>query len=309
MDITTYSGSKIDQTLSASITHKPKLRFQFGLIVGSSIIATLFFLLLRMVLDLDISKSYLPLLAYPLNFLLLYFVFYQKAQVPIRVNSFRTFIQEIGLKIDTNTWKFVILGVILGILSLSGMMLGSFLSNDYTFNLDQLELEQVLFATVPGIWEEIFYRGLLMLVFLKLLKKTQKTMIVQSIVFGLLHFQRFHLWELVDMISVMILGFAFTYVAYQTNSLIPGMIFHFIHDAFIFLVQVPETTAITNLDNVYFYLCLWLAQFIICGIAYLFQKFALNSPKKWKYDYNHLLPLISSDSLNTVQNISDGHQE
>ncbi|UYP45491.1 hypothetical protein NEF87_001776 [Candidatus Lokiarchaeum ossiferum] len=309
MDIPKNPRSESDQITQPTIKHKPILRIQFALIILSSIIVTVIFLLLRMILDLDISKSYLPLLAYPLNFLLLYIVFYQKAHVPIHADSFRIFTQEIGLKIDKNTWKLVFLGVLLGILSLSGMLLGSILSNNYTFDWAQLELEQVLFATVPGIWEEIFFRGLLMLVFLKIFKKTKKTMIIQSIVFGLLHFQGFHLWEIVDMISVMVIGFAFTYVAYQTNSIIPGMIFHYIHDAFIFLVQVPETTVSTNLDNVYFYLSLWIAQAIICGISYLFQKLVLNSPKKWKYDYNHLLPLIPQ-KLNKITHMnSDIKQE
>lgn len=303
-----------DQFSSQSNESKPeqsrkkfqlKPRIQFGLIVGSSILPTLLFLLLRIILNTDISKVYYPLIAYPIYILILNFVFYQKAKIPFEVPTFKIFMQEIGLKVDKNLWKYLLLGIILGILSLTGMLLGSLFSNKYVFNLDQLELEQVLFATVPGIWEEVFYRGLMMLVLLKIFKNTRKTIVIQSIIFGLLHFQGFQLWDLVDVVSVMVIGFAFTYVAHQSNSIIPGMIFHFLHDAFIFLVQVPETTEVSNIDNLLFYLCLWAFQGIICVISYFFNRKILKSPEKFLYDYNHLTSLISTvthDNLETIKN-------
>ena len=259
----------------------PKL----GIVLFFGSVATIIFMLVRRFIFPDITKHYYPLIAYPFNIAILYIFFHKKAKYPVEVSDFRTFLSAIGIKLDKLFWKYCILGLILGVMSLSGMLIGSILTNRYEFNWDQLELEQILFSLVPGIWEEVFYRGLMMLVLLKVFKAPWKAIFVQSIIFGLAHFRGFGLWELVDIISTIIIGFTVTYVAYKTNSLIPGMIFHFLHDAFIFLVQVPKTITLTNMEHLIFFACLWAFQGLICVITWLFNKYLLPATEKTLYSH------------------------
>jgi hypothetical protein len=55
----------------------------------------------------------------------------------------------------------------------------------------------------------------------------------------------------------MVIAIAFTYAAYKTRTLIAGIVFHFVHDALLFLPQVPESEYIGFSENIAFYGCLW----------------------------------------------------
>jgi membrane protease YdiL (CAAX protease family) len=96
-----------------------------------------------------------------------------------------------------------------------------------------------------------------MFVLIKKGVETKKAIIIQSIIFGLAHFGSLEFWDVFDIISVIFLGLIFTYSANKTGSLITPMIFHFIHDAFIFLVQVPDGLYIGTAEHIAFYLGLW----------------------------------------------------
>jgi hypothetical protein len=84
------------------------------------------------------------------------------------------------------------------------------------------------------------------------------------VLFGLLHIKGIDLWALVDLISVMILALAFTYTAYKTRTLIASIIFHFLHDAFLFLPQVPGGEYVGYFENIVFYASLWLMVGVSC---------------------------------------------
>jgi membrane protease YdiL (CAAX protease family) len=62
----------------------------------------------------------------------------------------------------------------------------------------------------------------------------------------------------VDFISVFFMGLLFNYLALKTGSLLPGIIFHYLHDIFLYLVQntpgADEVFAATLL-----YSFLWIA--------------------------------------------------
>jgi hypothetical protein len=75
------------------------------------------------------------------------------------------------------------------------------------------------------------------------------------------------------MISVMFLAVAFTYAAYKTRTLVAGIVFHFLHDAFLFLPQVPGGEYIGFFENIAFYASLWL----MVGAACVFIKFFADS--------------------------------
>jgi membrane protease YdiL (CAAX protease family) len=68
----------------------------------------------------------------------------------------------------------------------------------------------------------------------------------------------------------MVITVAFTYVAYKTRTLLAGMVFHFLHDALLFFVQVPEGEYFGSTENIIFYVALW----IMVGMACLLTKIA-----------------------------------
>jgi hypothetical protein len=68
----------------------------------------------------------------------------------------------------------------------------------------------------------------------------------------------------------MIMAVAFTYTAYKTRTLVAGIVFHFLHDTFLFLAQVPEGEYQGMYEHMTFFACLWL----MVGVGTLVVKFS-----------------------------------
>jgi hypothetical protein len=78
------------------------------------------------------------------------------------------------------------------------------------------------------------------------------------------------LWSWVDVISVMVIAIGFTYTAWKTRTLVAGIVFHFLHDAFLFLPQVPGAEYIGVLENVAYFGSLW----VMVGVGCMLTKFS-----------------------------------
>ena len=245
------------------------LRLPLGAILVCSMLATLVFTLIRMALDIHISRMYLPLLAFPLNILVVYKLFPQIIKIPFGEVSPTEFFRKIGLSKPCGLIKNIFLGITVGACSLTGMLVGSLLTGRYSFDIAAITLEQIAFSTVPGVWEEVFYRGILMFVLLGAFRDVRKTAVLQSVIFGLFHFRGLEFWTLVDIGSVTLIGLSYTYTAYKTNSLIPIIIAHYLHDALLLLVRVPGGEYIGAFENIVFYVSLWLMLGVGCLISKL----------------------------------------
>ena len=68
----------------------------------------------------------------------------------------------------------------------------------------------------------------------------------------------------------MIIAIGFTYAAYKIHCLLTGIVFHFLHDALLFFVQVPGGEYIGLIENVTFYIPLW----IMVGVGCIITKLA-----------------------------------
>ena len=245
-------------------------RLQVAATVLCSILAVTIFQMIRIASDIDISKIYLPLLAFPLNILIVYKLFPQVLKAPFGSVRPMEFSRRIGFSRPQGLPKYIFLGISLSACSLTGMLIGSILTGRYVFDLAAVTVEQIVFSTVPGIWEEVYFRGILMFVLIGIVKDVRKAAVLQSAIFGFCHFRGFELWSLVDIGSVVLFGISFTYTAYKTNSLVPGIIFHFVHDALLFLVRVPDGVYIGTFENVAFFVGLW----IMLGVGCLITKLA-----------------------------------
>ena len=146
-----------------------------------------------------------------------------------------------------------VLGSLLALSTLLGMLIGSLLTGRYQLDWSTVSLSQFVFSINPGIWEEFFYRGVIMFVLLRATKSLKRAAAIQIVLFGLAHIKGFEAGWWVDVSTVMILAVAFTYAAYKTRALVTGMVFHFLHDAFLFLPQVPGVELVGTLEYVAFF--------------------------------------------------------
>jgi membrane protease YdiL (CAAX protease family) len=133
-----------------------------------------------------------------------------------------------------------------------------------------VNLPHLVFSLNPALWEELFYRGVLMMVLLEATHSLKRASMVQVALFSLMHIKGTDVWAIVDVFSVAVLALGFTYVAYKTRSLVAGIVFHYVHDVLLFFVQVPQEVQTGVMDSLLFYGLLWLA----VGAGCLFTKVA-----------------------------------
>jgi hypothetical protein len=144
------------------------------------------------------------------------------------------------------------------------------LTGKYVFDFGNIDPSHLAFSLIPGFFEEIFIRGVLMIILLKITKSLEKAFAIQIVVFGLMHINGIDVVSLVDALSVSIIAISFTYVVYKTRSLIAAIVFHYLHDAFLFLVQLPGGVYLGFSDNALFYTGLW----VMVGVSILITKMA-----------------------------------
>lgn len=168
----------------------------------------------------------------------------------------------IGLGVKNLTWQSVVLGITLGVISLLFMMIGSAITGGYELNMSRLEFTHVYFSIVPGVFEEVVFRGYFMIAAMMLFKNVKKAAAFQIVIFTLSHMKDFTGWGIVDMLTVTVIAIAFTYVVFKTGHLYTAIIFHFIHDAFLFVAQKAEGYQ-TFYEHFIFYLFVWIGMVTI----------------------------------------------
>jgi membrane protease YdiL (CAAX protease family) len=144
------------------------------------------------------------------------------------------------------------------------MLVGSLLTGRYVLDWSTVSVSHAVFSLNPGVWEEFFYRGMIMVVLLKTTKSLRRAAIIQIVLFGLAHVKGVDLQVWLDVVSVMIIAVAFTYAAYKTRTLIAGTVFHFLHDTLLFLVQVPKGQSFGFAASASWYAALWIGVAIAC---------------------------------------------
>ena len=126
-----------------------------------------------------------------------------------------------------------------------------------------------MFSVNPAVWEELFFRGVLMFLLLRFTRSLKMAVAIQVLLFGASHIKGVDIGAWVDVFSVIVLAVGFTYVAYKTRSLLAGVVFHYFHDALLYFVRVPGGSYSGLAENAIFYGLLWLMVGIGCGITKL----------------------------------------
>jgi membrane protease YdiL (CAAX protease family) len=217
-----------------------------------------------MLLDIEISKLVASVINFVLAAIGAFYVFPRLLKQPFGPASLSEYARHLGFYLPHGAWKHVVLGVLLALCTLSGMWVSAILTGRYVLDWSTVSLSHIVFSLNPGVWEEFFYRGIIMIVLLKNCKSVRQAAILQIVIFGMGHIKGIDLLAWVDVVSVMIIAVAFTYAAYKTRTLIAGIVFHFIHDVFLFFVQVPESPSPGFLASATFYAALWAMVGIAC---------------------------------------------
>jgi membrane protease YdiL (CAAX protease family) len=239
--------------------------------------------LLKKGLGADLSKVTLSLVALAVTSASVLLLFPGVFKLPFGSVSIREFLANFGLIKPRPFVKLLLLGAFASLFNLSGMLVGSLLTGKYAFSPATITLGQALFSLTPGIWEELLFRGVLMIVLLRLTKSFRRAALIQVLLFGLAHIKGLDFLSLVcEPISVAIIAVGFTYIAYKTKSLIPGMVFHYLHDTFLFAVQLPGGEYAGFRDNLFFYAGLWTSVLLCMAMVKLLaERFRIVSP----YDF------------------------
>ncbi|MCF8223711.1 MAG: CPBP family intramembrane metalloprotease [Bacteroidales bacterium] len=241
--------------------------------------------LLRKVFDIDLSKLEMSIIAFIITTLCALLLFPIVFKIPFGKVSIREFIYRVGLFPPKKIHGFILLGVLAAATTLSAMLIGSLLTGKYVFDSSKITLAQAIFSLTPGIWEEVFYRGIIMIVLLRISGSFKKAAIIQVVIFAIAHIKGFDLKSIIDLFSVLVIAIGFTFMAYKTKSLIPGIVFHYLHDTFLFSVQIPGGEYTGFKDNALFYSALWIAIGIVIILThYLSKKYKIIN----KYNFYRL---------------------
>ncbi len=183
--------------------------------------------------------------------------------------KFDTYFINIGLGKRQPFLKNILIGVGSFVIFSVIVLLGGLLLGNYTFDLNLIfgppsisNLGWFLFVImlIPGIWEEVSFRGVLIPT-LRPKYSRQSIIIISGITFGLFHTINFinilagvHPLQVVfQIIYASLLGFAFGYIFLKTKSLLPTIILHYLIDS------VGMLFLNVRFDN-------WLLYFLYCLI-------------------------------------------
>lgn len=258
------------------ITKSDLMREKIGpiaLACVSPVIGTLPGYFLEAFLDIEIPNLYTIVITFSFAAFSAFYLFPKKLRLPFRDVSITEYRHRLGFYLPHKAWKHVLLGCLLSACTLSGILIGSLLTGRYKLDWSTVDISHFIFSINPGLWEEFFYRGVVMFLLMRATRSVKRAALIQVVLFGLFHIKGFGLWAWVDVISVMILAIAFTFTAYKTQTLVAGIVFHFLHDAFLFVPQVPGGAYIGVFENIAFYASLWLMVGVACVIIHLSSDF------------------------------------
>jgi membrane protease YdiL (CAAX protease family) len=230
--------------------------------------------LLEAFLNIELSEMLSALINLAIVALIAFWIFPQRLGIPFGRVETGKFLRGLGLYLPDTAWRHIALGLILAVCTLSGMLTASLLSGKYVMDTSTIDFPHLVFSLNPALWEELFYRGVMMVLLIKFTRSLKQAFVIQILLFALFHFKGLDIWAIVDVFSVLIMAIGFTYVAYKTGALIAGIVFHYFHDAFLFFVQLPDGDYTGVIENLVFYACLWM----MIAIGMLITRWTVKRP-------------------------------
>ncbi|MCD4690147.1 CPBP family intramembrane metalloprotease, partial [bacterium] len=172
---------------------------------------------------------------------------------------FREYCLDIRLLPVTPVGRNVLIGLLAAALTLSGILLAALLTKHFVLDWSLVSGVRWVKGLTRGIWEEVFFRGIILAVLIRLYS-LRRAVLWSTFVFAIVHLNvaGLDLEHIVDVISIFFMGLLFVYIVIKTGSLLPAIIFHYVHDIFVMLVQNAPGADPTQ-ASVLLYALLWVA--------------------------------------------------
>ncbi|MEW5871037.1 MAG: CPBP family intramembrane glutamic endopeptidase [Chloroflexota bacterium] len=171
--------------------------------------------------------------------------------------SLRDYCRDIRLLPVQPVGRNILLGLLLALLTLSGILIAALLSGHFVLDWSLVPGLRWVKGLTRGIWEEVFFRGIILVLFMRLYPQSRAALLA-AFVFAVLHLGALNLEAVIDLLSLFFMALLFTYVVLKSGSLLPAIVFHYVHDIFINLVQ-NTPGADPTLALALLYGCLWAA--------------------------------------------------
>jgi membrane protease YdiL (CAAX protease family) len=215
------------------------------------------------------SKLSVSIMGIGINLLGAFLVFPFGYKEPFAPKDLKEYFRRLGFEPPRRFALHLLLGAACAVLALGAMFGASMLTGRYAFDPSTIDAGQTALALNAGIFEEFFYRGVMMAVLLKRFRSMKVAISAQALAFGLAHLKGFGAASLFDAFFVVFLALAFTAVAAFSGSLWAGMAFHVLYDAFLFAVQPPKGEFLGLRENALFYCLLAAALALASFLAFL----------------------------------------
>jgi hypothetical protein len=108
-----------------------------------------------------------------------FLLFPRMLKQPLGTIELRPYLRQLGFYLPRDSWKHILLGILLAALTLFGMLIGSLLTGRHAFGPDTVNLIQILFSLNPGIWEKFFFRGVIMFACIRLTSSVKRAALLQ----------------------------------------------------------------------------------------------------------------------------------
>ena len=176
--------------------------------------------------------------------------------------SLRDYCHDIRLLPITPLGRNILLGLLMAALTLSSIFLASLLTGHFVFDWSLVPALRWVKGLTRGIWEEVFFRGIILVLFMRVFP-LRRAVFLSTFLFAVVHLNpmAINLEMIVDVVSIFFIGLLFTYLVLKTGSLLPAIVFHYVHDIFVYLVQ-NTPGANEPLASVLLYAFLWIALII-----------------------------------------------
>ncbi|MBN1438957.1 MAG: CPBP family intramembrane metalloprotease [Anaerolineales bacterium] len=164
----------------------------------------------------------------------------------------RNYLEDIRLLPVKPLVRNILLGLLLAALALAAILAAALATGRFALDWSHVPALRWVKGLTRGIWEEVFFRGIILVLFMKIFSKG-KAVFFATLLFALIHINplRFDAAMAVDVFSIFLIGLLFTYVVLKTGSLLPAIVFHYVYDIFVLLVQntpgADQTTALALL--------------------------------------------------------------
>jgi membrane protease YdiL (CAAX protease family) len=202
-------------------------------------------------------SSALALIA--LGFVSLYLMPYVLG-LPSGRKSLREYCYDIRLLPMSPVVRNIGIGLLMAALTLSSILIASLLTGHFVLDWGEVPLIRLIKGLTRGIWEEVFFRGIILVILMRIYP-FRRAVLTTTFIFAMTHLGGFSLEVIIDVISIFFMGLLFVYIVLKTGSLLPAIVFHYVHDIFIYLVQYTPG-ADQTMKLVLLYAFLWTALII-----------------------------------------------